>query len=222
MEINELIYGTIEERMNHILNTSWSVFIAHCLEGRAILNKEASFQHHFANILQRVGSLYCFSKKEIFHVDLEYTVKKQVGFVRKAEIDIICELVNFENNNGVKAAIELKHTIKPGDATDIGRINSYQDIYRLEKLKELEHEGFSICKFYMLANRVAYTNISPPNTSGEDFPTYRGYTIEPKKVYKTIHSKVGKDIELIFNNSYKFNWDIYEQPKRLYFLSVDV
>lgn len=222
MEIKELIYGTIEERMNFILSSSWSIFIAHCIEGRAILHKEASFQHHFANIIQHVGTLCCFSKKETFHVDLEYTVQKQVGFERKAEIDIVCELNNFENKDSVKAAIELKHTIKPGDATDIGRIGSYQDIYRLERLKDIKHEGFSVCKFFMLANRAAYTNMSPPNTSGEDFPTYKGYVIEPGRIYKTAHTKIGNGVELIFNNTYKFTWDIYEQPKRLYFLSVDI
>ncbi|WP_285767519.1 hypothetical protein [Peribacillus sp. SI8-4] len=222
MEFQELINGSIEARMNQILCSAWNIFIAHCIQGRAILHKEASFQHHFANIIQQVGTLYCFSKQETFHVDLEYTIQKQVGFERKAEVDIVCELINFENKDSAKAAIELKHTIKSGDATDIGRIGSYQDIYRLEKLKELKHEGFSVCKFYMLANRVAYTNVSPPNTSGEDFPTYKGYEIEPRKIYKTVHTKIGKDVELIFNNSYKFNWNIYEQPKRLYFLSVDI
>jgi hypothetical protein len=222
MEIKNLIYGTLEERMNLVLNHSWNIFIAHCIQGRAILHKEASFQHHFANIIEQVGELYCFSKKETFHVDLEYTIPKQKGFERTAAIDIVCELNNFEKNVSAKAAIELKHTIKPGDATDIGRIGAYQDIYRLEKLKGLKHEGFTVCKFYMLANRAAYTNVSPPNTSGEDFPTYKGYTIEPGRIYKTTHTKVGKDIELVFNNSYEFKWDLYEQPHRLYFLSVDI
>lgn len=113
MQIEELVFGTIEERMNHNLSSSWNIFIAQCIDGRAILHKEASFQHHFANIIQQVGTLYCFSKNETFYVDLEYTVQKQVGFERKAEIDIVCELKNFESKNNVKAAIELKRLSSP-------------------------------------------------------------------------------------------------------------
>ncbi|ASS92828.1 hypothetical protein [Peribacillus simplex] len=58
------------------------------------------------------------------------------------------------------------------------------------------------------------------STAGEAFPSYKGYTVEPARMYKTAYTKIGKDIELIFNNFYKFNWDMYEPQKRLYFLSV--
>ncbi|MNI25544.1 hypothetical protein D3C73_791980 [compost metagenome] len=210
------------ERVDFILKESWQLFKAHCIYGRASLHKEASFQHHFANIIQHVGNLYCVTKREAFYVDLEYSIAKQVGFNRKADIDIICELTNFELNETVKVAIELKHTIKPGDATDIGRIGSYQDIHRLELLKEIKNERFDLCKFYMLANRKAYTDISESLTSGEDFPTYHGYVIKPEKVYSTIHTKVGDGIQLRFKDEYKFVWDFYEKPARLYFLSVDI
>ncbi|MDD9267853.1 hypothetical protein ACFPES_12525 [Paenibacillus sp. GCM10023248] len=212
----------LTERLDLILTESWQLFKAHCLYGRAPLHKEASFQHNFANIIEKVGTLYCFTKTEAFYVDLEYSIMKQTGFNKKVDVDIICELRNFELNEKVKAAIELKHTIKPGDATDIGRIGSYQDIHRLELLKELKTEGFDLCKFYMLANRKAFTDISQPETSGEDFPTYDSYVIKPGKVYSTVHSKVGDGIQLKFKHEYKFVWDSYEQPKRLYFLSVDM
>ncbi|MGP4074141.1 hypothetical protein ACTWQB_16685 [Piscibacillus sp. B03] len=222
MENKLLFYDNLRERLNYIIDQSWILFIAHCVQGRAILHKEASFQHHFANLIQQLGVLHCYSKTETFHVDLEFTVSKQDGLEKRVAIDIVCELKNFEKNKTVRGAIELKHTIKPGDATDIGRIGVYKDIHRLEKMKNLKQEGFSVCKFYMLANRAAYTNVGSPNTSGEDFPTYKGYTIEPGRVYKTIHTKVGKDIELVFNDSYNFHWVKYEKPQRLYFLSVDV
>lgn len=60
------------------------------------------------------------------------------------------------------------------------------------------------------------------STTGEDFPTYKDCAVELARMYRTAYTKIGKDIELIFNNSYKFNWDMYEPPKRLYFLSVDI
>ncbi|MCL9638016.1 hypothetical protein L2095_25035 [Bacillus zanthoxyli] len=222
MKIGNFANGDMQERMNFILDLSWDIFKAHCLHGKATLHKEASFQHHFANIINQVGGLYCFSKVEAFHVDLEYTIKAQLGFERKAEIDIVCELTNFKNQESVKGAIELKHTIKPGDATDFGRIGSYQDINRLEKLKALKHGGINLCRFYMLANRRAYTNISKPGTSGADFPTYHGYHIEPKRIYRTIHTKMGRDVELVFNKPYEFVWDIYDDPLKLYFLSINI
>jgi hypothetical protein len=208
--------------MEYILNQSWEIFQSHCLYGRAILHKEASFQHHFANIIEQMGSLHCYSKEETFHVDLEYTVPKQDGFNKKAEIDIICELYNFQSNSSVRAGIELKHTTKSGDATDMGRIGSYTDIHRLEKLKELKSEKFEVCRFYMLANRMAYVQKGQPKTSGEDFPTYQGYEIETGRVYKTLHTKVGTGIELVFNKSYRFDWNLYETPEKLYFLSVKI
>ncbi|MDF2556533.1 MAG: hypothetical protein K0R71_361 [Bacillales bacterium] len=222
MERSKLVYSSIEDRLNQIIEDSWDIFIAQSLYGRLSLHKEASFQHHFSNIISQVGTLYCFSKKEVFHVDLEYSIKKQDGFEKNASIDIICELSNFEENKSVKAAIELKHTTKSGDATDIARISSYQDIFRLEKLKKLKNENFRICKFYMLANRNAYTNISSQNTSGEDFPTHEGYCIEPGKIYRTEHTKVGNGVELVFEKEYKFSWRKYEEPNRLYFLSINI
>ncbi|AMM92752.1 hypothetical protein UP17_09620 [Peribacillus simplex] len=51
------------------------------------------------------------------------------------------------------------------------------------------------------------------STAGEDFPTYKGYAVEPARMNNTEYTKIGKDIELIFNNSYKFNWHMHEPPK---------
>src|SRR5688572_11765263 len=65
------------ERLRRIVDESWKIFQSHFINGRHPVLKEAAFQHHFANILSTVGSLYCVSQDDRFFVNLE--VKCQLG-----------------------------------------------------------------------------------------------------------------------------------------------
>ncbi|MDX8367160.1 hypothetical protein [Cytobacillus sp. IB215665] len=211
---------TLAERMELILDLSWKLLITYIHNGKLNPPNEASLQRYFERIIEKYGELHCYLEEESFHINSQHPIQKLKGLDRKIIIDITCILKNHKTDECVKGAIELKHTTKSGDPTDTGRISSYRDIKRLEILKQ--EGGFNVCKFHMLANRRAYTDPSSIGTTGEDFPIYNGYKIEPAKVYRTEHSKEGKGKEFTFNKPYTFNWIMSEPQKRLYFLSVDI
>ena len=58
-------------RMNEIMSESWRIFISQFINNRHAINKEAPFQHHFAQIIRTVGELYSINKRDLFKVDLE-------------------------------------------------------------------------------------------------------------------------------------------------------
>lgn len=75
LQLPNLIPSDHTERLRHIVDESWKIFQSHFLNGRHPILKEAPFQHHFANIISTVGSLYCVSRDDRFFVDLEAKVQ---------------------------------------------------------------------------------------------------------------------------------------------------
>ena len=113
--------------------------------------REASFQHHFANTLSTIGSLYCVERSDIFPVDLETKFADIKG--KSKFIDISCSFPNAK----VSCAIELKFKTAQQGAQDHGRIDAYVDIEAVE-LACKSHFNFG--RFFMITDSSVYVNPS--------------------------------------------------------------
>jgi hypothetical protein len=187
------------ERLRRIIDESWRIFQSHFINGRHPILKEAPFQHHFANIISTVGSLYCVTRDDQFFVDLE--AKCQIG-VKNKFLDITC---SFQNRN-VKCAIELKFKTAQQGAQDHGRIDAYVDIAALEGACK---NGYQFGRFYMITDSSVYINQSVKGV-GTRFRMHHGHQLLPGQTLKG-ESKGREDVEVNLDGAYQFNWTKFDK-----------
>lgn len=197
-----------ENRLNQVLDESWKIFKSQFINKRHDINKEAPFQHHFAQIIRSVGELYSLDKKDLFKVDLETKIENIKG--KSKYLDISCEYVDKIN-----CAMELKFKTKQQGAQDHGRIDAYVDIEALELIVDMKK--FNQGKFYMITNSTPYINKSKVGV-GVVFSTHDGYVTKKNKLLHT-DSKGREHIEVTLRNSYCFQW---EKINDWYFLDLTI
>ena len=193
----DLIPCDYRDRLQLVIDESWRIFQSHFINRRHPILKEAPFQHHFANIISTVGSLYCVSREDRFFVDLEC---KCLIAGKNKFLDIAC---SFTADSQVKAkcAIELKFKTALQGAQDHGRIDAYVDVANLEYVCETEYD---FGRFYMITDSSVYINKSVKGV-GTRFCTHHGYQVQPGQMLKS-ESKGREGIEVILGGSYHFNW----------------
>ncbi len=195
------------KRLNEVLNQSWKIFKSQFIHGRHQINKEAPFQHHFAQIIKSVGDLYSIAEKDLFKVDLENKCNNVKG--KSKYIDISCEFVGQ-----IKCAIELKFKTAKQQAYDHGRIDAYIDIEALEIVTKGQ---FDLGKFYMITDSTPYINQSIRGV-GTVFATHNGFVTEKGKEF-WFNSKGREDARVSLRNSYQFDW---EKINDWYFLDLTI
>ncbi len=159
-----------KDKLEIVVNEAWKIFKFQFLNERFSVTKEAPFQHYFGHILKNIGDLYCFSRNEIFLVDLETKEEKLLG--KNKYIDITIGF--YENGKAkVKGAIELKFKKKSQGADDFARIDSYVDIQSLEHCLEKDYD---ISYFCMIADYDIYIKKSREGTTGQIFSMRNNYT----------------------------------------------
>ncbi len=204
-----MIQNEHTERLNEVLDLSWEIFKSQFINGRHEINKEAPFQHHFADIINKVGNLFCLTREDAFYTDLE-TKFPSLKFENKNKyIDITCEFYKKS-----KCAIELKFKKESQGAQDHGRIDIFQD---LETVELACKEVFNIGKLYVITDSKPYINQSVRGV-GTVFPTHNGYKTIPNVPY--VSTSKGRDnISITFQNEYNFQW---EEIQGYYFLAITV
>ena len=135
------------QRLGQLVDLSWGIFRSRFLAGRHPILKEAPFQHHFANVISSVGSLFCISRDDSFLVDLETRIENVRG--KSKYIDITC---SFPNAN-VSCAIELKFKTAQQGAQDYGRVDAYTDIEALELVCP---KHFTFGRFFMITDSKTF------------------------------------------------------------------
>ena len=194
-------------RLNEVLDQSWKIFKSQFIHGRHEINKEAPFQHHFAQIIRNVGNLYSIAEKDLFKVDLETKCDNVKG--KSKYIDISCEFVD-----NINCAIELKFKTAKQGAQDHGRIDAYIDI---EALEIVTMDKFNIGKFYMITDSTAYINQSKKGV-GTIFATHNGFITKPKNEF-WYNSKGRENVRVFLKKSYQFEW---EMINNWYFLEITI
>lgn len=197
------------ERLNQVLDLSWKIFKAQFINGRHEINKEAPFQHHFADIINKVGNLHCFSREDVFYTDLETKFANLKHENKNKYIDITCEYYNKS-----RCAIELKFKKQSQGAQDHGRIDIFLD---LEAVELACKDVYDIGRLFVITDSRPYVNQSVRGV-GTIFPTHNGYKIIPNFPYNST-SKGREDITVLFKNEYEFVW---EEIEGFYFLSISV
>jgi hypothetical protein len=185
------------ERLQAVLDTAWHIFLSRFVHGRHPVTKEAPFQHHLANIISTVGSLYCIEREDLFLVDLETKEEDVRG--RAKYLDITCSFVNHR----VSCAIELKFKTARMAAQDYGRIDAYGDIEALELICA---RGYDFGRFYMVTDSTAYVNPSSRGV-GTVFAMHHGHESPVGKPLACPESKGREGVEVCLRSSYRFNWE---------------
>lgn len=204
----ELIPHDHVERLNQVVDQAWRIFQSHFIYKRHPILKEAPFQHHFANILSTVGSLYCVERTDIFFVDLETKCENIKG---KAKfIDISCAFLNAN----VACAIELKFKTAQQGAQDHGRIDAYCDIEAVELACASRYQ---FGRFFMLTDSSVYVNPSQKGV-GTVFCLHEGFQVTPGKAI-SYPSKGREDVIVTLDKPYSLNW---QRSGDWYFLEVRV
>lgn len=197
------------ERLNQVLDLSWNIFKSQFISGRHEINKEAPFQHHFADIINKVGNLFCLTREDAFYTDLETKFPNLKHENKNKYIDITCEFYKKS-----KCAIELKFKKESQGAQDHGRIDIFQD---LEAVELACKDVFDIGKLFVITDSKPYINQSVRGV-GTIFPTHNGYKTIPNVPYIST-SKGREDITITFRNEYEFVW---EEIQGFHFLSITV
>ncbi|QSE96111.1 hypothetical protein [Fulvivirga lutea] len=193
-------------RIHEILDESWKIFKSQFIHGRHEINKEAPFQHHFAQIIRSVGNLYSIGESDLFKVDLETKCDNIRG--KSKYVDITCEFYNHIN-----CAIELKFKTARQSAQDHGRVDAYLDIEAVEQLVE---QQFDLGKFYMITDSTAYINPSKKGV-GTVFTLHNKHVTSSDRLVANTVGRMG--IEVTLNGEYVMNW---EQIDHWYFLDLTI
>lgn len=199
-----------DERINEIIELSWKLFRSQFLNGRLEINKEAPFQHHFANIIRDVGNLYCIERGELFFTDLETKCEDLKD--KNKYIDITCGFI--KERKEFKVSIELKFKTARQGAQDHGRIDAYIDIEALELSLD---KGFNKGYFFMITDSSIYINPSKKGV-GTIFAIHEGHISKSGK-FKEEKCKGREDVLAQLKNSYSFNW---KKEREFYFLMLPI
>ncbi len=208
MKEKTIIAKDYANRMEEILSESWKIFISQFINKRHNINKEAPFQHHFAQIIRSIGELYSINESDLFKVDLETKLNNIRN--KTKYFDITCQF-----DNKIKCCIELKFKLKKQGAQDWGRVDAYLDI---ESLEIAVNREYNFGKFYMITNDTAYVNKSKKGC-GTIFCLHDSYEIKSNINHNSPTTKGRKNIFVTFKNDYKIEW---EKVNEWYFLEITV
>ncbi len=197
------------ERLSRCVDLSWDIFRSRFIAGRHPILREAPFQHHFANVISSVGQLFCTSRDDMFHVDLETRVENIRG--KSKFVDISCSFPNA----GVKCAIELKFKTAQQGAQDYGRIDAYVDIESLELVCPVP---YTFGRFFMITDSRIYRNKSLRGV-GTLFAMHDGYCNPLGTPITCGYSKGREHVTVTLANQYTFNW---EHSGNWHFLAIAI
>lgn len=209
MESIRIIPQKIDERINEMMELSWTIFVNQFISNKYAINLEAPFQLHFSTILKSVGGMYCLNKDESFNINLEVNMGEQ----KKNYIDIVVEYYIGSLGKTYKVPIELKYRTLSQSAEDIGEMKIYKDIYSLDKITSKDNKEDCIIPFsyfFCITNNPRYIKV-PGYGLKTVFKTYNETVIEDFIEYKYLETKEGKKFfdkygALIFIKLYKFLW----------------
>ncbi len=223
MEQIKLIQVDARKRLEEIINHAWVIFANQYINNKYDINLEAPFQLHFASVIKQVGEIYCLKKHEIISVNLEVNM----GVNNKNYIDILVSYFDVPTNLEYSIPIELKFKTKQQSAEDIGALEMYKDLYRLERLLNNENNNsMPFGYFFCITDHHLYIQ---PSAKGlrTVIATYDGYKIKDNFEYKYVETKTGKNFYeenggFRFNHQYEFSWENFEfnSNNHAYFLKM--
>lgn len=198
------ISKSLQDRVRVSISIAWKLLQSKIQGGLIDINKEASLQLHFANILQNVLSLITYSEDEFVSISLEKTLNNGTKNC-EADVFISCN----KNTTKYTFAIEMKcyrqvaGSGKKRGGQEVFHREVYTDLYNLENYISNKQ-----CDEGIFLAMTDYDNIVKPKakrgtfwkdvdisnnikiTSGKTF-TYSGSSFSLKKSYIFKWKKVG-------------------------------
>lgn len=199
-----LLNGQFEVRIRAVITFAWGVFCRKVGAGLININKEASMQLHFANILSHALPLVLTEKGEAGHVELETGVQVEG---RSREIDLL--LIGTKADRQHRIAIEVKcYRTKAASggnrgATDIFMKDVYDDLHILERYCDERRADRGVA--LVMNDRLGF--ISPKNKESKcwDYDISHGAVAGPG-VFTTQVGSTKNPIYIILKRKYQFSW----------------
>lgn len=196
---------SLEEKLKHIIDTSYNFLLGQVGNGRIVIQNEASMQLHFAYILKSIGELMQFSYTDVFSIKLETpyvsgsTLNKSGS--KKAKIDIALTLSN--NETLASCAIELKHFQKDNHREPNNRYDAYNDLQNLEDYVSSTLYSFGV--FLLATDHLHYVNQNIYSADTADYDLRQGSSYTAGRVLEYRTSKP-YGVPIILMNDYNFTW----------------
>lgn len=201
----DLLSGNFEERLRAAISFAWGVFARKVGSGIIRINKEASMQLHFANILAQTFPLITVEADETSHVELETGVKVE-GKAR--EIDLL--VIGMKGETTHRIAIEVKcYRTKAASggnrgATDIFMKDVYDDLHILERYCE---EGKANSGIALVMNdREGFVYPMKKEAKCWDYDISNGNIAGPL-VLTTQVGSTKTPVNIRLNRQYTFSWE---------------
>lgn len=206
----------MEELLNRvygIVDTCWQSFTAKVGHGLIKINKEASMQLHFANLLKNSTDLIIYHPDESVYVELETSI---LSHGKRRECDIVIEVKKgdekFEIPIEMKCFKNISSSGKARGAGDLFKYGVYEDLQLLESyVIETRLQGIQLS----MTDTRNFVHPKFKNGKSWDYDISDGNTIDGG-----IHIKTpigGKAVSIKLTKSYHFNWT---KQGNFYFLKI--
>lgn len=212
----DFLNGNFEERLRGAISFAWGVFSRKVGTGSIGINKEASMQLHYANILSQTLPLITFETDEASHVELETGVKVED---KSREIDLL--VMGSKGIKIYKIAIEFKcyRTVAASGnkrgATDIFMKDVYADLHLLEGYckERLADRGVAL----IMNDRKNFVHPKKKGKKCWDYDISNGHKAGPI-VLTTQAGSTKTSINISLNRQYTFLW---EQHGKFWFAELE-
>jgi len=213
----DILTGSFEEKLRNSITFAWKVFMERIGAGVLEINKEASMQLHYSNILQQVLPLICFEEDENVKIELETRAENILG--KNREIDLVLVGKKFIKSQSPflhKIAVEMKcyktmaSSNKARGATDIFMKDVYEDMAILEEYCSQQEYDKGVALVMSDMSRLVYPK--KKDAKCWDYDISNGVTVG-HKIYTTPIG--GKNINITLNKTYTFKW---EQKGEFFFM----
>jgi hypothetical protein len=203
----ELLKGNFEERLRAAISFAWGIFSRKVGAGLISINKEASMQLHYANILSQTLPLVTVEADEASHVELETGVTVEG---KSREIDLL--VIGLKGETTHRIAIEVKcYRTKAASggnrgATDIFMKDVYDDLHILERYCEEKKANRGIA--LVMNDREGFVNPKKKESKCWDYDISNGHVVGPVELTTQVDS-TKTPIHISLNHQYTFSWELH-------------
>jgi len=203
----DFLDGDFEERLRAAISFAWGVFSRKVGAGLISINKEASMQLHYANILSQTLPLVMVNADETSHVELETGV---IVEGKSREIDLL--VIGVKEQITHRIAIEVKcYRTKAASggnrgATDIFMKDVYDDLHILERYCDEKKADRGVA--LVMNDREGFVNPKKKESKCWDYDISNGNVAGPVLLTTQVGS-TKSPINIYLNRQYKFLWKQY-------------
>ena len=191
----------VDDRVREAVNNGMNIYVNKLINGFIEPGLEATFQLHFAKIIDDLLQTSTYDINERFQVCLERNMPINGN---KDYIDIVIKYHCLGLDK--LYLIELKFKKITDSAPDLGTIYSYQDMFNLDS-HHVNTPNVAGCYFIFLTDLQTYLN-KPNRGTRVQLPMEDKATIQPNHVYKVTGKAAKKAMKGYLNNGFKFSHQI--------------